>query len=256
VMHAFAAGLRRDPGRPLVTFYDDATGERVELSWATMANWVNKAAVLMHDEMGVEHGDVVAIDLPTHWQGAVVVLACWTLGAVVGDDPACADHEVRLAGGGVDAASGSRSRPLVLALRPMGAPGHVEEDTVDFDREVLGQSDAGPGLPLPAPSDLAIVSKGVSMTHADVADAARRYCGASDTAGARVLSTLPPSNHEGMLHVLSAAIISDGSVVLCRNPDAGSLESRAVQEAVTARLIGERGTRTAAYSPTQLRPDE
>ena len=27
--------LRADAGRPLVTFYDDATGERVELSVAT-----------------------------------------------------------------------------------------------------------------------------------------------------------------------------------------------------------------------------
>ena len=30
-----AAQLRRDPGRPLVTFYDHATDERVELSVTT-----------------------------------------------------------------------------------------------------------------------------------------------------------------------------------------------------------------------------
>ncbi len=36
--------LRADSGRPLVTFYDDATGERVELSVTTYANWVAKAA--------------------------------------------------------------------------------------------------------------------------------------------------------------------------------------------------------------------
>jgi uncharacterized protein (TIGR03089 family) len=39
--------LRRDPGRPLVTFYDDATGERVELSVATYANWVAKTSSLL-----------------------------------------------------------------------------------------------------------------------------------------------------------------------------------------------------------------
>ena len=36
--------LRADAGRPLVTFYDDATGERVELSVATYANWVAKTS--------------------------------------------------------------------------------------------------------------------------------------------------------------------------------------------------------------------
>jgi uncharacterized protein (TIGR03089 family) len=39
--------LRADAGRPLVTFYDDATGERVELSVTTYANWVAKVASLL-----------------------------------------------------------------------------------------------------------------------------------------------------------------------------------------------------------------
>ena len=39
------------PARPLVTFYDDATGERVELSVATYANWVAKTAGLAQDEL-------------------------------------------------------------------------------------------------------------------------------------------------------------------------------------------------------------
>ncbi|MDX6375117.1 MAG: hypothetical protein QOD98_4105, partial [Nocardioidaceae bacterium] len=32
--------LRRDSGRPLLTWYDEGSGERVELSVATYANWV------------------------------------------------------------------------------------------------------------------------------------------------------------------------------------------------------------------------
>ena len=35
--------------RPLITFYDDATGERVELSAATTANWAAKAANLLRE---------------------------------------------------------------------------------------------------------------------------------------------------------------------------------------------------------------
>jgi hypothetical protein len=42
----------RDPVRPLVTHYDDATGERVELSATTLENWVSKTANLLQDELG------------------------------------------------------------------------------------------------------------------------------------------------------------------------------------------------------------
>ena len=45
------AALRSDPARPLVTFYDDATGERIELSVTTYANWVAKTASLLQDEL-------------------------------------------------------------------------------------------------------------------------------------------------------------------------------------------------------------
>src|SRR3954452_11141926 len=77
---ALSALLRRAPARPLVTFYDDATGERVELSVATYANWVAKTAGLLQDELGVDRGGVVLVDLPTHWLGPVWLGAAWRLG--------------------------------------------------------------------------------------------------------------------------------------------------------------------------------
>ena len=42
--------------RPLITHYDDATGERMELSGTTAANWTAKAANLLRDECDVEPG--------------------------------------------------------------------------------------------------------------------------------------------------------------------------------------------------------
>ena len=78
--------LRADGSRPLVTFYDDATGERVELSVVTYANWVAKTAGLVQDELGLERGDRVHVDLPTHWLTPVWLGAAWTVGLVeVGD---------------------------------------------------------------------------------------------------------------------------------------------------------------------------
>jgi len=47
VVHAFTTIIARDASLPLMTFYDDATGERTELSGATLANWVSKTANLL-----------------------------------------------------------------------------------------------------------------------------------------------------------------------------------------------------------------
>src|SRR5581483_10873997 len=49
-----AAEVARDGARPLFTFYDDATGARVELSVATTANWVAKTAGFLIDTYDVQ----------------------------------------------------------------------------------------------------------------------------------------------------------------------------------------------------------
>ncbi|CAM5682143.1 acyl-CoA synthetase [Streptomyces badius] len=87
------SALSADPARPLVTFYDDATGERVELSVATFANWVAKTANLLQGDLSAEPGDRLALLLPAHWQSAVWLLACSSVGVVadVQGDPAAAD---------------------------------------------------------------------------------------------------------------------------------------------------------------------
>ena len=88
-----SSALAADPGRPLVTFYDDATGERVELSVATFANWVAKTANLLQGDLAAAPGDRVALLLPAHWQTAVWLLACSSVGVIadVGGDPGAAD---------------------------------------------------------------------------------------------------------------------------------------------------------------------
>src|SRR3954449_4139782 len=84
---ALAAILRTGATRPLVTFYDDASGERVELSVATYANWVAKTAGLLQDELDLVRGGLVLVDLPTHWLGAVWLGGAWAGGLARTDDP-------------------------------------------------------------------------------------------------------------------------------------------------------------------------
>ena len=67
--------------RPFLTFYDDARGERVELSYKTFDNWVQKIANLLVDELGGGRGDRVATITGDHWQPSAVTFACWLVGA-------------------------------------------------------------------------------------------------------------------------------------------------------------------------------
>src|SRR4051795_1039374 len=83
---ALLANVRtHNPSGPLLTHYDDSTGERVELSATTLDNWVAKTANLLQDEFDVGPGSTVAVALPVHWQTAAVLLAVWSCGATVVD---------------------------------------------------------------------------------------------------------------------------------------------------------------------------
>src|SRR4051794_36826033 len=76
------AELRRDGARPFITAYD-AGGGRVELSVATIANWVAKTAGYLEDELGIGPGDEIGVDPTLHWLTAVALLAGWAVGADV-----------------------------------------------------------------------------------------------------------------------------------------------------------------------------
>lgn len=129
------SALAADPARPMVTFYDDATGERVELSVATFANWVAKTANLLQGDLAAEPGDRLALLLPAHWQSAVWLLACSSVGVVADvqgtPPPPTSSSPVRThwtprapaaANGSLWPcarwAAGSRSRPKVSSTMP------------------------------------------------------------------------------------------------------------------------------------------
>ncbi|GAA2739421.1 hypothetical protein GCM10009867_35420 [Pedococcus aerophilus] len=79
--------LRTDPARPRITFYEDTDGptrgERIELSGKVLANWVNKAANALQEELDVSPGSTVRLDLPPHWRSVYWALATWSVGATV-----------------------------------------------------------------------------------------------------------------------------------------------------------------------------
>lgn len=222
-----------DPASPLVTFYDDATGERVELSAATMANWVAKSANLLVDAHGLTAGDRVAIALPTHWQTAVLLLASWRAGAtVVSFDPRDAprDLDALVAFVGVDAlAAGVRAEETYgLALRPLGGRlAAVPAGVLDYAAEVPVHGDVFSG-PRPDPAQPALIISGDQLSGVELVAACETH------EGGRVLTDLPFATLAGIRTGLIGPLLTNGSVVLCRHLDPAALDRRVATERVTA----------------------
>lgn len=66
--------LATDPASPRLTVYDESTGARMDFSAQTLDNWASKIANMLEEELDLDHGSVIAIDLPVGWQAAVTAL--------------------------------------------------------------------------------------------------------------------------------------------------------------------------------------
>jgi uncharacterized protein (TIGR03089 family) len=221
VVEAFSATVAVDPTRPLVTFYDDATGERSELSGATLANWVAKTANLLVDGLGLTPGDVATVRLPPHWQTAAVLLGCWNAGISV---DVTGSHRAAVAFVTADATADADDT-FALALAPLGLPFRPgpPPGTADYVVEVRTHGDAF--SPRVRPEQPALVD---GTTHAGLVEAARAR---GLPAGARVL--VDGARTTDPLDWLVAPIVVGTSVVLCRNLDDSRLAQRLESERAT-----------------------
>ncbi|MFF3910610.1 TIGR03089 family protein [Streptomyces sp. NPDC001848] len=237
------SALAADPARPLVTFYDDATGERVELSVATFANWVAKTANLLQGDLAAEPGDRVALLLPAHWQTAVWLLACSSVGVLadVDGDPGAADLVVS-GPDTLDAARACSGERVALALRPLGGRFPQPPDGfVDYAVEVPSQGDRFQPYAPVNPDEPALIVAGAEFTAAEVVARARADAlplGLSGP-GARLLSGLPYDTWAGLSAGLYAPLAAGGSVVLCRHLE------RLGEEGLAKRIESEKVTATA-----------
>lgn len=176
------AELARDGARPFITYYDDATGERVELSVTTFDNWVAKTAGLLQDGLSVAPRDRAALLLPAHWQGLVWACACWAVGATVVIGP---DDTAEVAVGGPDAldALTAAVEGIALSLRPLG--GRFTEPlptgVSDYALEVPGYPDQFVPYGTATPDDLGLdVSASNKVPHGGVDSNELPYGGYSD----------------------------------------------------------------------------
>jgi uncharacterized protein (TIGR03089 family) len=221
--------LAANPMGPRITYYDDSTGERIELSTVTLANWAAKTANLLRDELGAGPGSRIAVLLPAHWQTAAVLLGVWWIGA-----------EVVLAGAHADIALCTADRldeaddavaggeVAVLSLDAFGAPASdLPIGVSDYATAVRVHGDAVVGEQTPGPA-----LDGRSVTEVLAAaqlSAAERGLTAAD----RVLSDRGWSNPRELTDNLLAVLAAGASLVQCAHPDPSLLERRRSTEKVT-----------------------
>jgi uncharacterized protein (TIGR03089 family) len=239
------ATLRRDPSAPLVTAYDDATGERVELSATTLANWVAKTANLLQDEFDVGPGSTVAVALPVHWQTAAVLLAVWSCGAAVLDT--AVEDEGRVADADVVLAAQDRLAPLEevaggeilgLSLHPLGLgmTDYVGEAR-DYALEVRAHGDVFTPYQPADPAAPGLVVGGLELPLGGLAPTAAELAGRLGiAAGDRVMVDEATATEAGPVAWLLAPLSAGASLVLVRHPVPGTLAARAAAERVTATL--------------------
>jgi len=220
--------LRADPVGPRITHYDDATGERIELSALTLANWAAKTGNLLRDELGAGPASRVAVLLPAHWQTVAVLFGVWWIGAevVLGDSDA--DVALCVVDRLDEADATGAGEVAVLSLDPFGRPApDLPVGVTDYATAVRVHGDQIVAERNPGP---ALAGRSVDEVLAACQTSASTR---GLTSGDRVLSTASWDGPDDVIEGLLAVLAAGGSLVQVADPDPAALPRRIETEKVT-----------------------
>lgn len=224
IARVFADAITTDPTRPLLTWYDDATGERTELSGATLANWVAKTGNLLLDAAAAGPGDSAGVLLPPHWQTAAVLLGCWSAGLTVTDTPGPVEVLFAAADRAAESDAWPAGERYALALAPFAAPlRDVPAGFADYVVDLRGQGDHFTPYPQGGQQDAELLARAT--------DRAGQF---GIVAGERVL--VDAAHYPDPVDWLLAPLTAGASVVLCGRLDPALLARRLMVEKVTRSL--------------------
>jgi len=237
-----SGSLTRTSPDELITFRDDAGGERVGLTAAEVGGWTAATAALLTEECGLDRGAQAAVLLPPHWQTAAVLLGAWSAGIEVsfrrwatagltpaGDPLDVSFVDLRRLNSWLDEVP-SATHQFVFGLDPAGAPvSPVPPGYRDFPTAVRPHLGAPAPTPAAATHEPAAVDGTTFGQYGALAAeiAARRGIGPGD----RVL--VDPDELDEPLTWLLAPLSAGASVVICRNLNRARLDDRLAEERIT-----------------------
>lgn len=215
---------------PLLTYYDDAAGERLELTAEELGSWAGRVASLLR-ECGLSAGSRIAVLLPPHWQTAAVLLGAWSMGVTV--------SYRSWATAGLSPDAEPMHAVFVSRQRADSWLESIPEADYHFVLELAGEDeflaelrrrdDSPPDYVALRPSDPASPDGTSYQEWARVAHGLAEVIGLR--AGDRVL--IDAATHEEPMKWLLAPLVAGASIVLCANFEQTDLDARATAEHVT-----------------------
>ena len=227
---ALTERMRRDPASPLLTYRDLATGERMELSAASLGNAIAKTAGMIRDELDAEPGAIIGVHLPLHWQRVVWLGACAATSTVFAPEADPEESDVLVIDRPRLGLAGSAREDVLVSLAPFGLPDGavVPAGVIDAAVAMRGHPDSfAPWTPATESSPLLRTPAGILSQGDLMARAAEELTRRGLGAGAR-LAIIDPEPAADLL-ALAGPLASGGSVVLIAKPGSGDLD-RALRE--------------------------
>lgn len=237
---------QRDPARPLITYLRYADGnitERMELSAASLANGAAKAAGLLRDELDVQPGDVVDVDLPLHWQASVWIGALALTGAIARPWQIDSNTLTVIDTARVSDAPGTDVIGVSLAAFGMPCGRNLPNNVIEAAVAARAHPDTFAPFVWPAADDEALQLHGARYSNTQLLTAATLVVQETKLRpGGRLLvsrSDWTIGSLDAWLLLLAVPLVADAAVVLVDNGESPPLIDVS-GEAITATYIDRR----------------
>lgn len=212
--------IRTDPASPMLTYRDLDSGERMELSSASLANAIAKTAGLLRDELDAEPGAMVGVHLPLHWQRVVWLGACAATGTVFAADVDPGDCDICVVDRSHLDLSGQAAEDVLVSLAPFGLPepGGAPAGVTDAAVAMRAHPDTFTAYDAPDPARAWLRSDDGVLTQGEAMERARGLLASRGVRGHERFALLDPDPDADLLALAGPLVTGSGVVIVSGSP--------------------------------------